>query len=216
MTNNIHIILDAGHGNYDTTHGKYSPVLDSGVGYDENTCYEGRFREGMFNRDIVKRLVEKLTKLGINVHVVSDINKDVSLSIRVNRANEICKQYGVKNCLFLSIHSNAAGNGTGWLNARGTSVHVCEKCSTTSKELARTIYEASYADGFKGNRSVPICKYWVNNFKVVRETICPAVLIENLFYDNREDIKVLMSEEGRERIAMYIFKGLMNFLEKYK
>lgn len=214
IMNNVHIILDAGHANYNLTNGKCSPVLDSEVGYDEETCYDGRFREGMFNRDIVKKLYEMLTKIGISVHIVSNDVKEASLSERVKRANEICNKYGKTNCIFLSIHANAAGNGKAWLNARGTSVHVCEHCSDDSKKLAQLIYTAAEQADFKGNRSVPKTKYWVNDFYVIKNTYCPAVLVENLFYDNREDIKILMSEEGRKKIATYIFVGLINFLEK--
>ena len=38
-------------------------------------------------------------------------------------------------------------------------------------------------------------------FYMVKNTICPAVLIEAFFYDNREDFDYLLSEEGREAIA---------------
>lgn len=213
---NLHIILDAGHGNYNLTHGKCSPVLDSEVGYDEETCYDGRFREGMFNRNVVKKLYEMLKKLGIDVYIINEDVKDTPLGKRVQRANEICKKYGKENCVFISVHANAAGNGNAWLSARGTSVHVCRGCSEASKELARMIYAAASADDFAGNRSVPAEKYWVNDFYVIKNTLCPAVLVENLFYDNRDDIRILMSEDGRNRIAMYIYIGLMNFLEKYK
>ena len=78
-----------------------------------------------------------------------------------------------------------------------------------SEKLARSILEAAVNDGFKGNRCNGFCK---NNFYVVKNTMCPAVLVENLFYNNKEDIKILMSEEGREKIAQYIFKGICNAL----
>jgi N-acetylmuramoyl-L-alanine amidase len=33
------------------------------------------------------------------------------------------------------------------------------------------------------------------------KTKCPAILTENLFYDNKDEVKFLQSEEGREAIA---------------
>lgn len=209
----LHIILDPGHANFDIQKGKCSPVLTPEQGYDEETCYGGRFREGMFNRRIVEILTPMLQKLGYEVHNTSPESTNISLAIRVKRANDICRKVGTSNCLFLSIHSNAAPqkNKDGWENARGTSVHTCHNCSAKSEKLARHILNRAIADGFKGNRANGFCK---DNFYVVKNTLCPAVLIENLFYTNKEDLKILMSEEGRKKIAQYIFEGLCNYLNE--
>ena len=208
----IHIILDNGHANYDITKGKYSPVLTTEEGWDDAVCYKGRFREGMFNRDIVKRLIELLDGLSksIVVHNIVPEDGDVSLNTRVARANAICDKYGAKNCIFVSIHSNAAGNGKDWYKARGLSVHCCNNCSDMSKKLAQNIYKAGKDKGYAGNRSVPKDMIWYNNFYVIKHTKCPAVLVENLFYDNREDVKLLMDPEHRRKIAEYIYMGICN------
>ena len=39
------------------------------------------------------------------------------------------------------------------------------------------------------------------NFTAIYKTKCPAILTENLFMDNKEDVAFLMSEEGREAIT---------------
>ena len=209
--NKIHIILDPGHANYDIQNGKHSPRLSPEQGYDEETCYAGYFREGMFNRRIVENLTLMLHKLGFEVHNTSPESTNISLATRVKRANDICRKYGTSNCLFISIHANAAGNGSEWKNARGVSVHTCYGCSKKSESLARHILDCAVNDGFKGNRANGFCK---DNFYVVKHTLCPAVLVENLFYDNKEDLKILMNEEGRQKITEYIFRGLMNFLNE--
>jgi N-acetylmuramoyl-L-alanine amidase len=36
---------------------------------------------------------------------------------------------------------------------------------------------------------------------VLRNTWCPAVLTENLFQDNKEDVDFLLSDEGRQAIV---------------
>lgn len=206
-----HIILDPGHANYDIQIGKCSPVLTSEEGWDDVTCYEGRFREGMFNRDIAKRLTEMFTKLGYEVHNTSPEDGNVSLQTRVKRANDVCKKYGTSTCIFISIHSNAAPkkHKDGWETARGVSVHTSKNCSEKSEQMARSILDCAVHDGFKGNRSNGFQK---DNFYVVKYTLCPAVLIENLFYNNKEDLKILMSDEGRKKITEYIFRGIINFL----
>lgn len=213
MNNKIKcIILDPGHANYNIQMGKCSPVLTDKEGWDDVTCYDGRFREGMFNRDIVKKLTFLFTNLGYEVYNTSPEDNTVSLPKRVKRANEICKKYGMSNCIFISIHANAAA-GKGWSNARGVSVHTCHNCSKNSELMARSILDCAIHDGYKGNRSNGFCK---DNFYVVKNTLCPAVLVENLFYNNREDLKILMSEEGRTNITQYIFRGIINYLEKNK
>lgn len=212
MSEQIHIILDPGHANYDITKGKYSPILTTDEGWDDAVCCKGRFREGMFNRDIVKRLTNLLDNLGgkVVVHNVSPEDKEISLGTRVARANKICNEFGTKNCVFVSVHANAAGNGKDWLKARGLSVHCCHNCSSTSKRLAQNIYKAGKDKGYAGNRSVPKDMIWYNNFYVIKNTKCPAVLVENLFYDNKEDVKLLLDPKHREQIAEYIYMGICN------
>ena len=39
------------------------------------------------------------------------------------------------------------------------------------------------------------------NFYVIKNTNCPAVLTENLFQDNHEDVEFLMSPEGKAKIV---------------
>ena len=38
---------------------------------------------------------------------------------------------------------------------------------------------------------------------ILRGTLCPALLTESLFMDNPDDCKILLSEQGRERIARW-------------
>lgn len=39
------------------------------------------------------------------------------------------------------------------------------------------------------------------NYTIIYKTACPAILTENLFMDNKTDVKFLMSEEGRDVIT---------------
>lgn len=78
----IVIILDAGHG-IDTA-GKCSPIWDDG----------SQLFEHEFNRDIVRRIAEKLDNLPIPCLEFSYVilvpeDNDIPLSERCNRANKI-------------------------------------------------------------------------------------------------------------------------------
>ena len=211
----MHIILDCGHGMNDTTNGKYSPLLDSSeFNLRDLTVYQNRFREGNFNRLIGQRLERMLKDAGFEVHIVNDSYKDNSLNDRVKKANQIAAKYGKDNCIYISIHSNAAGNGIAWNNATGVSVHCCRKSSEKSKRLAQLIYKHVLDKGYNGNRSIPKDHIWYNDFFVLKNTTMPAVLVENLFYDNKSDLKKLMSDEHRDVILSYLYNGILEFIDE--
>ena len=155
-----------------------------------------------------------LKDAGFEVHIVNDSYKDNSLSDRVNKANQIAAKYGKGNCIYISIHSNAAGNGIAWNNATGVSVHCCRKSSEKSKKLARLIYKHVLEKGYNGNRSIPKDHIWYNDFFVLKNTTMPAVLVENLFYDNKSDLKKLMSDEHRDVILSYLYNGILEFIDE--
>lgn len=50
------------------------------------------------------------------------------------------------------------------------------------------------------------------SFYILRHTTCPAVLVENFFYDNPEDLRFLESEEGKELVTKVIAEGIRDYL----
>jgi len=189
------IILDNGHAK--STPGKRSPIFDDG---------KTQFFEYEFNRDIVKRISEKLEKLGIKYYIiVPELEEDIKLTKRANRANEICKKYGAGKCLLISVHANAAGNGKTWMKGRGWSVYTT-KGVTKSDKIATIFYEEAekllpkYNMTLRKDMSDGDPDY-ESNFTIIYAALCPAILTENLFYDNKIDVDFLMSEEGRNVIA---------------
>lgn len=194
----INLLLDAGHGDPPLTGGKCSP--------------DKTILEYYWARDIVERIAKKARAAGIPVHIVVPEKADIPLNTRTKRVNDFCKKYGTKNCVLLSIHINAAA-GTGWHNARGWCGFVAPKSSSNSKRLARILWEKADKAGLRGNRSVPSEKYWVGNFAIIRDTLCPAVLTENLFMDNMEDVEYLKSEAGKEAIATLHVNALLEYIK---
>ena len=49
---------------------------------------------------------------------------------------------------------------------------------------------------------------------ICRETLCPAVLTENLFQDNRQDVDYLLSPAGKAAIVQLHFDGITKYLAK--
>jgi len=194
------ILVDNGHGV--ETPGKRSP--------------DGRLREYQYCRDIAAALVERLKAAGYDAQLLVPEIRDVPLNkgtdTRVKRVNNICAQLGAANVLLVSIHNNAAGSKGQWLTARGWSGHVAQNASANSKRLAECLADAAAAQGLKVRKPLATQKYWVQSLAICRETKCPAVLTENLFQDNRQDVDYLLTAEGRAAIVQLHFVGILNYL----
>ena len=52
------------------------------------------------------------------------------------------------------------------------------------------------------------------NFWVLRKTVMPAILSENFFMTNKKESKLLLSEEGRDRIAKIHFEMIQEVENK--
>ena len=50
------------------------------------------------------------------------------------------------------------------------------------------------------------------NFGILRQTLCPAVLVENYFQDNKANVDWLLSDEGKRAIIRVLFIGIENYL----
>jgi N-acetylmuramoyl-L-alanine amidase len=55
---------------------------------------------------------------------------------------------------------------------------------------------------------------WESNFYILTKTRCPAVLLENFFYDNRIECQWLLQAKTKEQIADAIVDGLKSYLKK--
>ena len=192
------ILLDNGHG-FDTP-GKQSP--------------DGFFREYTYNRFLASEIHERLTALGIDSRYLVPEQEDIPLPERCRRANTFCEQFGSDQVILLSLHVNAAGYGQKWMKARGWSCFTT-RGKTKADALATCLYEAAknhlpgmrlrtdYTDGDPDIEK---------DFYIIRHTSCPAVLTENLFMDNREDVAFLESEEGARAIVELHVEGVVSFI----
>lgn len=193
------VILDAGHGK--DTPGKCAP---------DKSLYEWQF-----NREIVAMLCERLYGLEhVQTVILVPEEHDVPLKERVRRVNTIYHDAKIegKEVLLISVHVNAAGHGV-WKNASGWSVWVSNNASDKSKQFAQIAYIEAVSMGLQGNRVVPKENYWSSNFYILKNTPCPAVLTENMFQDNKDDVEFLKSDEGKEKIVDLHFNAVKKYLE---
>ena len=208
------VILGTAH--LATTPGKSSP--------------DKKFRECIFSREIVQRIKQELESNGITTfidYLPLEPNEQMKaptykqeqskeLIWRVNYVNNLCSKYGANNCLYVSVHVNAAGMGTNWMNARGWLVYT-SKGNTKSDLLADLLYKeakellpsvrSDFSDGDPDYES---------DFYVLAKTKCPAVLTENLFQDKKADVEFLTSEEGKNAIVKVHVDGILDYIKGTK
>lgn len=194
------ILLDNGHGQ--DTPGKRSP--------------DGFFREYAYTRFLAKQIQEHLIALGLDARLLVPELDDVSLPERCHRVNTLCRELGKDQVLLISLHVNAAGNGQEWMNARGWSCYTT-KGQTSADRLATALYDAAKTwlpdnrlrkDNTDGDPDIE------SNFYVLRHSSCPAVLTENLFQDNKDDVAFLESGEGAQAIINLHVEGIFRYLQR--
>ena len=192
------IFIDNGHGLM--TAGKRSP--------------DGQFREPFYNREIARRVVSDLRDRGLDAELLVPEDDDISLSERVRRINAACFLLGKQNVILVSIHVNAAGNGSKWLNATGWSVYTC-KGQTASDRLAECLCQAAIKN-FPGHRIRTDLSDgdmdWEEGFYILRKSLCVAVLTENFFMDSISDLEYLQSRAGKQAVVDTHVEGIVEYL----
>ena len=175
---------------------------------------DGKFLEYAYNREIATRIVADLTDRGHNAQLLVPEPEDIPLSERVRRINAHCNTLGKSNVILISIHVNAAGNGTKWLNATGWSVFTCSG-QTESDKLAECLCESAIKN-FPGRRIRTDMSDgdmdWEEGFYILRKSWCPAVLTENFFMDNHSDLEYLQSRAGKQAVVDTHVEGIVEYL----
>lgn len=194
------ILIDNGHGI--NTPGKRSP--------------DGELREGIYNREIARRVTTKLQHQGIDAELLVPEDEDITLHDRCLRANKQSIIHGKENVLIISIHCNASSSDGKWHNAKGWSVYT-SKGQTEADILADCLAKAAYSnlpgeivrsDWSDGDIDIE------ESFFILSHTLSPAVLTENLFMDTLQQKTFLLSEEGKAAIVQLHIDGICEYLHQ--
>lgn len=179
---------------------------------------DGKFKEYKYSREVVDAASAILRDMGYNVFIDiqdDDLNLTQSkeLSLRCKIVNELVKQY--KDCIYVSVHVNAAASDGKWHDATGWEVYTSVG-QTKSDKLATCLYNAAKnnmkdkkmrTDNSDGDPDKEAHLY------VLKNTNCPAVLTENFFMDNKKDVEFLTSEEGFQAIVRLHVEGILNYIK---
>lgn len=198
-------LLDNGHGGmikgvYQTT-GKRSPYLE-----DERIVYEG-----VFNRIIVKKIIDKCNMYGIRCINLVDTEVDTSLGSRIFQANNLHKK--LKNCLYISVHANAheEKNNIG----KFTSAHGIETLyyqdpndlknfSKEGKKLATVFQQNIVKNAKRRDRGIK-----GRNCYILRNSTMPTIITENGFMTHLEEAQLLLDEDYQDKIVQGHFDAIL-------
>ena len=207
-------IIDAGHGGiidgeYQTA-GKRSPVWNDG----------SQLFEGEFNRKVQLRLVELMNCAGFDWTSNTTSEHDIHLRQRTDFANNMYRLERQRpsgerrKVIFVSIHANAFKDSAaqGWCIYTGLG-------ETRSDAIAEVFYEVAeeMLPEFRMRKDLSDGDHdYEANFWVLRKTVMPAVLTENLFMTNERECAWLLTDEGVERIAQLHFEAIKRIEESEK
>ena len=178
-----------------------------------------RLREYAYSREIVRAVKAILQDMGYQVFIDIDdddlkVTQSQELSLRCKVVNDLCKAYG--DCIYVSIHVNAASSDGKWHNATGWEVYTSVG-KTKADDLATCLFEAArynlkdkkmrtdYSDGDPDKEA---------HLYVLKHTNCPAVLTENFFMDTRSDVDYLLSDKGFHEIVRLHVEGILKYIKK--
>jgi N-acetylmuramoyl-L-alanine amidase len=172
----------------------YTVVLDAGHGGSDPGApsITGKWEKD-FNLTVVKKVQAILAKESkINLVLTRQGDTYPSLDDRINLANSL------KADLFLSVHGNSYNPGV-----NGTETYYTH---ATSLDFAKILHKNSVAaTGFKDNG------VRTANFKVIKYTTMPAVLLEVGYLSNASNEKQMFNDAFQNRVAAAIAASIKQY-----
>lgn len=177
------------------------PKVFIGVGHggSDPGAVSNNTKEKDLNLSIALDCRDLLEAHGITVRMSRNKDENDTVSDEIKECNAFAPDLAV------DIHNNAGG---------GDGAEVYHHFGGgTGKVLAENILSQIVRIG-QNSRGAKIRKN--NNGKdyygFIRETSCPAVIVECAFIDNASDLEILASERGKKAMGEAIAKGIMQTL----
>lgn len=182
---------------------KFLVCIDPGHGPGTvNGSPDGTYKEREFAWDMGKRITALLEAAGVSVILTRTEDAKPSLTQRAMVSNNMGAD------LFVSLHSNAAGNG-GWYDASGLLIYTSQAGEAAERnKAARSILDKMEEAGVKlfGGGLAH------NGYTVLTATTAPAVLIEYGFHTNQADVFMLLNPDYRAILARATVDGILDYL----
>lgn len=190
---NIVVIIDYAHGK--DVKGKQSP--------------DGSHKEWEWSREVGLMLSQRLQREGYQVHYSNPLDFEIGLSKRKEFATNLQIPEG-KVKFLLSLHNNAAGSDNKWHDASGIEIYTSPG-QTESDKFAEAImnqleakfpqfkFRVDKSDGDKDKEA---------RFTVLMGAGYYACLLEFLFQDNQNDVKLLKSSKVKYQLILALTKAI--------
>ena len=177
-------------------------VVDPGHGGEWSGTYGAI--EGLYEKTLTlsysKTLKKKLEDLGATVVMTRSTDTKVEL----HDVTKITRK--AEPDLFISIHMN----GVSAASANGPSVHYYNEYSYPfAKAVADNMYKTYTAEKTTQNRGA----IW-DPFQVIRNTVCPCILIECGFMTNIDDLELLIDDGFQSKLCSAIAQGAVTYQKK--
>lgn len=156
-------------------------------------------KEKDLNLSIALACRDCLAKHGVNVKLSRTKDEDDPLSDEIRECNAFAPDLAV------DIHNNAGG-GDG---AEVFHHHGGGKGKTLAENiLAEMVKVGQNSRGAKVRKNASGKDY----YGFIRETSCPAVIVECAFVDNPSDLQILATESDRQKVGQAIARGILKTL----
>lgn len=168
-------------------------VIDAGHGGHDRGGVPGiRYSEKIYALDVAKRLSARLQAAGYRTVMTRSGDYFVSLSGRCAIANR------TSNAIFVSVHFNAAPR-------RGADGVETYYYGSSAAKLAAAVHKRVVSAAGTEDRGVRR-----RGFYVLRNTRCPAILVEGGFLSNpTEGARIAGSATHRQRLADAMASGII-------
>lgn len=192
-------------------------VLDPGHGGHDKGATSAFGCEKDFSLDVANRTRMLLIQAGYKVVMTRTTDTFITLSDRVRLANEYT------NALFISIHFNSGGSGTGLetytLAPRGVPSMMADgprladsdpcaghACDSQNIALATATHAALVVRSRMFDRGIKRAR-----FVVIRDIKIPGVLVEGGFLSNDYDARLIATPNYRQQMATSILQAVQNY-----
>jgi len=166
---------------------KKTIVIDAGHGGEDTGAQIGAEQEKKIVENIAKKISRLNSKDEIEIILLRNDDSFVELSERVAKINKI------NPSLVISLHVNSSKN----LNQNGVNAYVSKQNGfyKKSKESAENLVDKI------SNEKLAKGKVKDANYYVLKNSKCPALLVEIGYLTNENDRNYLVSENGQNEIA---------------
>ena len=183
------VVIDPGHGG--------SEVGTVGV-YNGKEIYEKDI-----NIDICLALKTMLEKCGVSYYMLREDDTYISINDRPVIANEKGAYF------YLCVHNNASENKS----ISGVQVYYSNKTASfdniTNEQVSQIYYDNVAALGLKKSGTVDNPRYIV-----IYKSNMPAIIVENAFMSNSDDLELLMDDEFKVKLAAALCESTIQLLNK--